>query len=131
MIVLVPVRQPLTDDNRAALQRGRSLIEGHDDAELLVLAVNLVHRDDDADRAAVRESVEAALGEVAASYAVRAGISFEEAIVDEAVRQDVDHVVLTERRRGALEQALARVLGGEVDLAARLGEQLGAEIHVV
>lgn len=90
-----------------------------------------LYKDDRIPRSTLRETVEAEFGTIPAHYVVRDGFLYEEAVLDEAIRQQVDHIVLSERRRTAWQQLLREALGFEVDLESFLPEHLDAEIHVI
>lgn len=131
MIVLVPVRYPLNGANRRAIEKGRELVAGHPDPELLIVHLNRSHRDEHVSRSDLQAAVESEFGDLPAHYVVRDGLFYEEAILNEAVRHEVDHVVLSERRYGAWKQLVRSLLDRGRETEAFLAEQLDAEIHVV
>lgn len=131
MNVLIPVRCPLNDRNRRAIERGLELVADESNPELLIVYVNRLSKDDRIPRHALREAVEAEFGTIPAHYVVRDGFLYEAAILDEAIRQHADHIVLSERRRKAWQQLLREALDIEVDLGSFLSKHLDAEIHVV
>ncbi|MFC6864401.1 universal stress protein [Halomicroarcula sp. GCM10025817] len=131
MTVLIPVRYPLTDRNKRAIEKGLELVADESDPELLIVYVNRLYKDDRIPRSTLRETVEAEFGTIPAHYVVRDGFLYEEAVLDEAIRQQVDHIVLSERRRAAWQQLLREAFDFEVDLESFLSKQLDVEIHVI
>ena len=79
----------------------------------------------------LRKTVQAEFGTISANYIVRDGFLVEEAILDEAIRLDVDHVVLSERRYAAWQQRLRDILDIGVDIEAIVEEHLDVEFHLV
>lgn len=131
MIVLVPVRYPLQDRNRAAIEYGLELIADEPNPELLIVHVNQLHEDEHVSRSDLRTAVQAEFGPIPANYVVRDNFLYEEALLEEASRQHVDHIVLSERRRSAWQQLLREALDLEVDLESFLADHLDTQIHVI
>lgn len=131
MIVLVPVRHPLNASNRRAVEKARELIAEDPDPELLIVHVNSPHRDEPISRNDLRTVVESEFGQLPAHYVVRDAILYEEALLNEAVRHDVDHIVLSERRYSAWQHLVRSFLERDVGVEQFLDEQFDAEIHVV
>lgn len=131
MNVLIPVRYPLNDRNKRAIELGLDLVAEESDPELLIVHVNRIHENGSVNRSALREAVQAEFGSIPANYVVRDGLLYEEAILDEAIRHHADHIVLSERRRNAWQQLLREALDLEVDLESFLSKHLDTQIHVV
>jgi hypothetical protein len=131
VLVLIPVRYPLTDYNRNAIQKGLDLTKDESNPELVILHVNQLHKHENVTQSELRKTVQAEFGMISANYIVRDSFLVEEAILDEAIRLDVDHVVLSERRYAAWQQRLRDILDIGVDLESFVDEHLDAEIHIV
>ena len=131
MLVLIPVRHPLTEYNRNAIEKGLDIIKEESNPELVILHVNQLHKHENVTQSELRKTVQAEFGVISANYIVRDGFLVEEAILDEAIRLDVGHVVLSERRYAAWQQRLRDILDIGVDLESFINEHLDAEIHIV
>jgi nucleotide-binding universal stress UspA family protein len=131
MDVLAPVRYPLAESSRKTLQRAIDLAaEDGEEGHVTVLHVNLVHEGGRTSRRDLRAAVRREFGSFPAHFVVRDGFILEEAILDEAVGQGVDAVVVGASRRGRIERAIRR-LTGEVDLGRYLRENLSMRLVVV
>jgi len=71
MNVLIPVRYPLTDPNKRAIQRGMELVDGIENSELLIFYLNEVQKKQRLSRQSLREAVEAEFGGIEANYLVQ------------------------------------------------------------
>lgn len=133
MIVLIPVRYPLNDHNRSAINKGRELLEDdpNPDPELLIVHVNRLQKDEHVTRNDLRTAVEAEFGQLPANYIVRNSFLYEEAVLNEALNHNVDHIVLSERRYSTWQRLLREALDIGVDLKTFLDDQLETEIHII
>jgi nucleotide-binding universal stress UspA family protein len=126
---LVTVRYPLTADSHRTIERG---LDAHDDGgSLIVLHVSLLQNGDRISRDDLQRAVEAEFGEIPAHYVVRRGYVLEEAIVDEAARQNADHVFVGKSKRGRLRRWVGRLLGLYPDIEAELAKNLNANLEIV
>ncbi|TQQ80955.1 universal stress protein [Halonotius terrestris] len=126
---LVTVRYPLTADSYRTIERG---LDAHDEGDsLIVLHISLLQNGDRISRSDLQAAVEAEFGEIPAHYVVRRGYVLEEAIVDEAARQNADHVLVGKTKRGRLRRRVAQLLGLYPDLEAELAESLGTRLEIV
>lgn len=126
---LVTVRYPLTTDSYRTIERG---LDAHDEGDsLIVLHISLLQNGDRISRSDLQAAVEAEFGEIPAHYVVRRGYVLEEAIVDEAARQNADHVLVGKTKRGRLRRRVAQLLGLYPDLEAELAESLGTRLEIV
>ncbi|MFC7042982.1 universal stress protein [Halonotius sp. GCM10025705] len=126
---LVSVRYPLTADSYRTIQRGRELTE--DGESLIVLHISLLQNGERATRSELQAAVEDELGEIGAHYIVRQGYVLEEAIIDEAARQNADRVLVGKTKRGRFRRWVGQLLGLYPDLEAALTENLGTRLEVV
>lgn len=131
MIVLIPVRYPLTDRNRSAINKGRELLADALDPELLLLHINRLQKGEHVTRSDLRTAIEAEFGALPATYLVRDAFLYEEAVLNEALNHDVDHIVLSERRYSAWQQLVRETLDIDVDLETFLDAQLETTIHII
>ena len=130
--LLVPIRVPLTDAGRHTVRHAIEHATSLGGAHLYVLHVNVVHDGDRVSRADLQRSVEAEFGPLEdASYHVRQSFLLEEAILDEAIQQDVDAVIIGRSRRRRLRRILEHRLDLSVDLESFLGQHLEADLVVV
>jgi nucleotide-binding universal stress UspA family protein len=126
---LVTVRYPLTADSHRTIERG---LNAHDDGDsLIILHVSLLQNGDRISRGDLQRAVEADFGEIPAHYIVRRGYVLEEAIVDEAARQNADHVLVGKSKRGRVRRWLGRLIGLYPDIEAELAKNLNAELEIV
>lgn len=127
---LVSVRYPLTDDGHRTIRRGLAYVESEADS-LIILHVGLLQNGGRLTRQELQSAVEAAVGPIPAHYTVRQGYVLEEAIIDEAARQNSDRVLVGRTRRGRLRRRLGQLLGLYPDLEAELRKHLDTELEVV
>lgn len=136
MRILVPVRYPLTKNSRSTVERALELrreAEHENDAEapeLVLLHVDLFQNEGDVSRKQLRREVEREFETGDASYVVRKGFLVEEAILDEAARQDADTIVIGRTRSGKLRRALRRLVGNDPDIEKFLRKNLDVRIEV-
>lgn len=129
---MVPLRYPLETEGTTTLQRALELADEQDDAHLYFLHVNLAHTNERVERSDFIEEVEAVAGPVeSASYHVRKAFLLEEAILQEAVQQNADYVVIGTDTRSWWWRILAHRLGIDIDLEAFLQKHLGTKLIVV
>jgi len=126
---LVSVRYPLTADSYRTIQRGRELTD--DGESLIVLHISLLQNGERATRSELQAAVEDELGEIGAHYIVRQGYVLEEAIIDEAARQNADRVLVGKTKRGRFRRWVGQLLGLYPDLEAALSDNLGTRLEVV
>lgn len=107
--LLVPVHYPLTDRSKRTLTAAVS-IACERDAEMTVLHVNLYQNGRRVSQGDLRTTVEPVLGGVKAEYVVRTGFLLEETIIDEAVGEDADIVVVGQFPRSRWRRLLRRFL---------------------
>lgn len=132
MRILIPVRYPLREDSVRTLKRAVELAEGNENAHLYILHVNLLHRGEHVERDDLVRAVEREFGTLAdASYHVRNAFLLEEAILYEAVQQDVDYVVIGRDTKARWRQILADRLDIDTDLEVFLERHLNATLVVV
>jgi K+-sensing histidine kinase KdpD len=129
--VLVPVRYPLQKRTHCALGRAIEIAEERD-ADLSVLHVNLVHRDEDVSTDDLRHAVESEFGHLAhASYAVVDSFLIEETLLNEATQEGVCCVVLGRTARARWRQLLSRIVSTDVNIERFLREHIDVELVVV
>jgi len=131
MNVLVPVRFPLIDRNKRALKHALSLIEDDPMASVTILHLNSLPADEHVTRRDLRTAVEREFGAVRADYVIRDGFLVEEAILEEANRDEITHVVISEARRKTWVDSLLELLDVSVDIESYLRSNLDIELVVV
>lgn len=131
MKILIPVRYPLTDVNKRAIQRAMDLVEGHENPELLIFHMNEVQKDQRISRKMLREAVESLFDGLEASYVVRDGFFIEEAIIEEAIRLEMDYIVLSKYRRDRWKQLLEEILDLNQNPEQLIRDKTGIEVEVV
>ena len=129
MTTLVSVRYPLTADSYRTIQRGCELTAA--DESLIVLHISLLQNGERATRSELQAAVEGELGEIGAHYIIRQGYVLEEAIIDEAARQNADRVLVGKTKRGRFRRWVGQLLGLYPDLEAALTEHLGTRLEIV
>lgn len=131
MNVLVPIRFPLTDRNKRALERALELIEDDPMASLTILHLNSVPSNEHVTRRDLRTAIEGEYGTIRADYVIRDGFLVEEAILEEANRDEITHVVISEARQKKWVDSLLELLDVSVDIEAFLRANLDTELVVV
>lgn len=131
MKILIPVQYPLSEVNKRAIRRGMALAEGHENPELLVFHMNEVQKSQRITRKTLRDAVESLFEDLTASYTVRDGFFIEEAIIEEAIRLNMDYIVLSSHRRNRWKQLLEQILGIDQNLEQFIRDQTGIEVEVV
>jgi len=129
--VIVPVRYPLTRNSRRTLERALEMRD-ENDAEVVVLHVNLIQERKKASRSELRDEVLSEYPELNdASFVVRRGFLIEESIVDEVASQDADAVVIGSTRAGVLRRTFRRLIGNEPNIERFLRQNLDVTTIVV
>ncbi|SDJ67222.1 universal stress protein [Natronorubrum texcoconense] len=129
--ILVPVRYPLSEHSYRTIERGLDHISGDDSGSLILLHVRLLQQGRSVSRTKLRKAVQQRFGEIPAHYVVRSGYILEEAIIDEAVRQDADRVVIGISKTRSLKRKVSRLLKLDLDLELILENELDVELEVV
>jgi len=125
-LVVVPVRYPLTAHSAATLREGVRVADERD-ADLRVLHVDLFQQGGDVSRRDLKRAVERRLGSLdRARYAVRRGFLVEETILEEAVAEDADVVVIGSKQAGRVQTLLS-----DPDIDAYLRDQLDCTVITV
>lgn len=108
-LVLVPVRYPLSEHSRGTLERAIDIAADRE-AELTVLHVDLYQNSRRVTWTDLRRAVEDAFGQLPrARYVVRRSFLVEEAILDEAISEEADVVVIGSKQEGRFRRLLRRV----------------------
>jgi nucleotide-binding universal stress UspA family protein len=129
-LVVVPVRYPLTAHSAATLQEGGRVAEERD-ADLRVLHIDLFQQGGDVSRRDLKRAVERRLGSLdRARYAVRRGFLVEETILEEAVAEDADVVVIGSKQAGRWRRMVQTLLS-DPDIDAYLRDQLDCTVVTV
>jgi nucleotide-binding universal stress UspA family protein len=131
MKVLIPVRYPLTPVNERAIRRGLDLVAGHDDPELMIFHLNEIQTDRRIGREKLRNAVESVFDGIEASYIVRDGFLVEEAVLEEAIRLEVDLIVLSGERQRRWRRILESVLDIDANPECFIRDKTGIEVEVV
>lgn len=130
--ILVPVRYPLKEQNVRTIKKALEIAEQQGDAELLILHINVIHEKERVTREDLVRAVEREFGRLAnAVYDVNNAFLLEEAILNEAVQQKVEYVVIGKDRRARWRRILSYLLGRDVHLERFLQEHLTANLVVV
>ncbi|WP_135534324.1 universal stress protein [Halostella pelagica] len=128
--IVVPVRYPLSMHSRETLAEAISIAD-ENDAELTVLHVNLYQNGKDITRASLRRAVEREFGALSNTrFIVRSGFLIEESILNEAVAEEADVVVIGHKQIGRLRRIFRR-LYNEPDIEKFLRARLSCEIVTV
>ena len=129
-LVVVPVRYPLTAHSAATLREGVRVADERD-ADLRVLHVDLFQQGGDVSRRDLKRAVERRLGSLdRARYAVRRGFLVEETILEEAVAEDADVVVIGSKQAGRWRRMVQTLLS-DPDIDAYLRDQLDCTVITV
>lgn len=131
--VLVPIRYPPSEHSFRTIDRGVEIIseDEDNDGELILLHVNLTQEARRVTRTQLRSAVIQRLSDVSAYFVVRSGFVLEEAIVDEAVNQGVDQVIIGASKPRWIQRKVASLIGIRHDLAVALEEELNVEFETV
>lgn len=131
--VLVPVRYPPSEHSFRTVERGVEIIsdDEDEDGELIILHVNLVQKGGRVNRTQLRRAVTQRFSDVPAYFVVRSGFVLDEAIVDEAVKQGVDRVIIGASKPRWIQRKIASLLGIRHDLAVALETELDVEFETV
>lgn len=130
--LLVPINYPLEKSPKQTVQAAIDLADRLGDAHLYFLHVNLVHAGKPVKK---RRFVDALTNEFGpledASYHIREASFLEEAILNEAIQEDVEYVIIGRDRKSRWRQRLADYLNSDVNLETYLATHLDAELVVV
>ena len=129
--ILVPIRYPLTEQSTRTLESAAELAETYESAHLIVLHVNLFHRGKPVRVNGIKRAIREVTDPRMATVLVRRGFILEEVILDEALHNDVDVIVIGESRRPPWRRWLSRVLGHDHGVASTLEEQTAGQVEVV
>lgn len=130
MTVLVPIRYPLTKGSRRTLEEAVSIADERD-ASLVVLHVDLFYDRRGVTIGDLRRAVRRAVGDLeGARYVVKEGLLVEETILEEALKRDVDLVVLGRDQRPRWKRMMSQLLS-RPDVDAYLEEEWEGEVRVV
>lgn len=106
------------------------MVSTEEDRFLIILHVPLIQYSKKASRNELRETVYRKFGKVPVHFVVRSGYVLEEAIIDEAARQQVDRIVIGSKSR-TLRGKIALLLGLWTDLKTVLEQELDIEIETI
>lgn len=132
VLVVVPVRYPLSKQSRATLEKGTEVARERN-GELIVLHVNLYQNGDRISRHTLKSAVErtTSIGPLPQTrYVVRDGFFVEESILDEVANQAADIVVVGSDQASHLRR-LVRRLRDDPDIERYLREKLDCEVITV
>lgn len=130
--ILVPVRYPLKEQNVRTIRKGLEIVEQQGDADLFILHINVIHENERVTRDDLVRAVERKFGRLDnVTYAVSNAFLLEEAILNEAVQEKAEYVVIGKDRRARWRQILSYLLGKDVHLERFLQEHLNANLVVV
>jgi nucleotide-binding universal stress UspA family protein len=129
-LVLVPVRYPLSAHSRATLEEAVRIAESRD-AELTVLHVNLYQQSGRISRRDLQRAAARIVGNLDnVRYVVRSGFLVEETILDEAIAEAADVVVIGEKQAGRWRRMISRLVD-DPDVERYLREELDCEVVTV
>lgn len=132
MKIIVPVRYPLTRNSRRTLERALEMRDENDEAEIVVLHVNLIQERKKASRSDLRHEALSEYSDLRdASFVVRRGFLLEESILDEVASQDADAVVIGSTKAGVLRRTFRRLVGNEPNIEKFLRQNLDITTEVV
>lgn len=129
--VLVPVRYPLSSHSIRTLRRAVEIAE-EQDAELIVLHVNLFQNGRGVTRSELKRAVETELGEPVANvrYSVTRGFLVEETILEEVASEEADIIVMGHKQIGRWRRAFHRLLN-DPNIATFVEDKVDCEVVVV
>ncbi|OUJ19010.1 Nucleotide-binding protein UspA family [Methanonatronarchaeum thermophilum] len=114
MKVLAPVRYPILEQGRRTLIKAKE-IALENEAELVILYVNLFQDGDDIKKIELRREVERLIDGYPAQYIIKEGFLVEEVILDEIVRQNPDLVVLGKNQESKWKRLLKSLIKTEAN----------------
>ncbi len=130
VIVLVPVRYPISSHSKGTLERAIKVAEERD-AELVILHVDLYQDPQEVTRFDLKRAVESEFGRLPnARYLVDRAFIVEDQILEEIVAEDADVVVLGHKQLGRWRRAINRMVD-DPDIAEYLQQQIDAEFVIV
>ena len=126
--ILVPIRDPSNPPSKRALEHAMSLLKAG--GELINTHINLYHERNSTRGGDLKQTISPNLGNIDANYVVRRGVSIEDIILEEAIDNDVDLIVVGENDQSQRLQTINRVLGAKVDVATNLHERVACTVDV-
>jgi K+-sensing histidine kinase KdpD len=130
--ILVPVRYPLEEQNVRTIKKALDIAEQQGDAVLSILHINVIHKNERVTRDDLVSAVESKFGRLAnARYEVSKAFLLEEAILNEAIQQKAEYVVIGKDRRARWRRILSSLLGKNVHIESFLQKHLNANLVVV
>lgn len=130
-IILVPIRYPLTAQSTQTLERAGQLVDDYDDAQLLVLHVNLFQHGQKTTSQEIRRAIGPLVDGHPVAVRVCPGFLVEEVIREEAEANHADIIVLGQNQKPVWRRLVSRLVGNEPAIAAHLRTHTDAEIEVV
>lgn len=128
--IVVPVRYPLSLHSNRTLSEAISIADTNE-AQLIVLHVNLYQSGRKVTRAKLKQAVEAEYGQLSnVRYAVRTGFLIEETILNEIIAEDADMVVIGHQQVSRWRRML-RKLYDEPNIESYLRQRLSCEIVTI
>ena len=128
--VLVPVRYPPTSHSLETLKRAIQIAED-EDAELVVLHINLYQNGRGVSQEELKRAVETEVGRVPnARFNVVNGFLVEETILEEVAAEQVDIIVIGHKQVGRWRRAFNRLID-DPDIASYLEAHVDCDLVVV
>ena len=129
--VLVPVRYPLSSHSKRTLARAVDIAE-NEDAELIVLHVNLFQNGRGVTRSELKRTIETEFGDPLPNtrYSVTRGFLVEETILEEVASEGADVIVMGHKQIGRWRRAFNR-LRNDPDIAAFIKNKVDCDVIVV
>lgn len=130
--ILVPIRYPLTAQTTQTLAYAERLAHCQDgeDGRLLVLHVNMIHYNEQRRHHEIRRAIEPLLDRTQFTVSVRRGYLVEEAILDEALAEDVDVIVIGKNQTSLWRRLGRKITGNDPAIAPFLRTHLADETPV-
>lgn len=132
ILVLVAIRYPLKEQGVRTLKRAIDLAADQRRADLSILHINVIHRNEHVTQRDLKRAVEQEFGPLTnATYYVRDSFLLEEAILQEATQQKAEYVVIGKDTRAWWRRILTHRLNMDIDLEAFLQRHLNTNLIVV
>ncbi|QLG26546.1 universal stress protein [Halorarum halophilum] len=128
-VILTPIRYPLTAQSTQTLDHARGIAEEYEDAQLLVLHVDLVQANQHSTAQDIHRAITPIVGDQSASVIVQRGFIIEDVIREEAEQRGADIIVLGQNQKPRWQQYLSRVLGNNPDIISYLQDRTDATIE--
>ncbi len=129
-LVVVPVRFPPSSHSAATLREAVRIAERRD-ADLIVLHVDLHQQSGSVSRSELKRAVEDRIGRIdRARYAVRRGFLVEETILEEAIAEGADVVVIGSKQAGRWRRMVQKLLS-DPDIDSFLRDELDSTVITV